>query len=164
MAINTSDGLISDFPLQVVRGSSDSFSSFNTNTWTSNPIGTLNITPRSTGSIILLHYSGCLSATSGNDIAIRILANGSVVQNANNGRNLMGAMQASTATSSWFGANFTCNFWHEPSTTSQVGYQIQHRMQTQGSSTIYYNGTAATSGGDSWGSRSFLTLVEYAQN
>ena len=164
MPINTSKGTIDDPVLQVVRAMSDTFQSFNTNTWTSNPVGTVNITPKSTSSIILLHYSACLSATSANDIAIRILANGSVVQNANNGRNLMGAMQAPTPANSWGGSNSTCNFWHEPSTTSQVGYQIQHRMQTQGGSTIYFNGTAATSGGDSWGSRSFLTLIEYAQN
>ena len=164
MAINTSDGNIDDFVLQIVRASSDTFSALNTNTWGSNPVGTVNITPKSTSSLIMIHYTACVSGTSANDIAIRILANGSAVQNANNGRNLHGAMQATTPQNNWAGANSTCTFWHEPSTTSQVGYQIQHRMQTGGGSTVYFNGTAATSVNDSWGSRSFLTLVEYAQN
>ena len=164
MAINTSKGTIDDPVLQIVRASSDTFSALNTNTWGSNPVGTVNITPKNTGSIIIIHYTACVTANSGNDIAIRILANGTSVMQASNGRNLMGAMQSSTAHSNWAGANSTCTFWHEPNTTSQVGYQIQHRMQTGGGGTVYFNGTNATSGGDSWGSRSFLTLVEYAQN
>ena len=38
MAINTSDGNIDDFVLQIVRASSDTFSSLNTNTWGSNDL------------------------------------------------------------------------------------------------------------------------------
>ena len=155
-----SKGTLNHPVLQVVRAHSDTFSSLNTNTWGSNPIGTVNITPQNSGNLIMIMYTACVCATSGNDIAIRLLANGTSVMQASNGRNLMGAMQSSTAQSNWAGTNSTCIFWHEPNSTSQQGYQVQHRMQTGGGGTIYFNGTNATTGGDSWGSRSFMTIME----
>ena len=165
MAINTSKGTLDDPVLQIVRTSSDSFQSGSTNNWNTNPMGTLSITPKNSGSLIVIMYTACISGNmSANDCAIRLLRNGSVIQNANNGRNLMGAMQSSFIASGFAGSNCTCTFWDNPNTTGSVGYAVQHRPQTGGGGTMYFNGTAATGGGDSWGSRSFLTIVEYAQN
>ena len=160
MAFNMSKGTLNHPVLQVVRAHSDTYASSSSNSWASNPIGTVNITPQNSGNLIMIMYTACVSANSGNDIAIRLLANGTSVMQASNGRNLLGAMQSSTAQSNWAGANSTCIFWHEPNSTSQQGYLVQHRMQTGGSGTFYFNGTGATSGGDSWGSRSFMTIME----
>lgn len=160
MAFRNSYGALHHPILQVVRASSDSVVSLNTNTWGSNPVGTVNITPQHSDNLIMIFYTAAISFNSGNDIVIRLLRNGSEVQSASNGRNIHGAMQASTGAANWFGANATCTFWDEPGTTSQVGYQVQHRPQTGGGGTMYFNATGATSGGDSWGCRSFLTLME----
>ena len=161
MAFFQNEGFLHHPVLQVVRGSSDSFTSGSTNNWHTNPVGTLYITPQHSNNLILIFYTASISGNMGaNDVAMRLLRNGSQIQMANNGRNLMGTMQASLIASNFAGTNSTCTFWDEPGTTSQVGYAVQHRPQTGGSGTMYFNGTSATSGGDSWGSRSFMVLME----
>ena len=161
MAFNMSRGTLSSPVLNCVRASSDSVTSGSSNNWHSNPIGGLTINCQNSSNLILILYSACVSANIGaNDQSMRLLRNGSEIQRANNGRNLLGAFQSSFIASNFAGSNCTCIFWDEPGSTGNMTYTVQHRPQTGGGGTMYFNATNATGGGDSWGSRSFMTLME----
>lgn len=100
----------------------------------------LSITPTSaTSKIYLSHFSGGIGRVSGSSFGIRLLRDG-VVQEYND------RIGYSSDASYWSSVNWSCIFYDNPATTSQVTYTLEITcLSNAASSGLRYNDTHSVS-------------------